>query len=292
VSASAASVPSTVAALAERNATRNDTEAASSIADYLRGVFPSAPIQEAAASETLDIFIAGCGTGQQPIEVARRFPQGHVIGIDLSRASLAYAQRKATEMNVTNVQFAQADIAAFNPDQAFDAIEASGVLHHMADPIQGWTDLLRLLKRGGFMRLGFYSERARRDIVAAREFVAAGGYDTTTEGIRRCREAMLKARNPRFKTVFSSPDFYSVSGSRDLLFHVEEYLLTLPQIAVFLEQHRLAFLGFELGSPALAQYRARFAEDANMTDLAKWHLFESEHPDTFGGMYQFWVQSP
>jgi len=28
-----------------------------------------------------------------------------------------------------------------------------------------------------------------------------------------------------------------------------------------------------------------------MTDLGCWHTFESENPDTFIGMYQFWVQS-
>jgi hypothetical protein len=27
-----------------------------------------------------------------------------------------------------------------------------------------------------------------------------------------------------------------------------------------------------------------------MTDLASWDLFEREHPSTFSGMYQFWVQ--
>jgi len=26
-----------------------------------------------------------------------------------------------------------------------------------------------------------------------------------------------------------------------------------------------------------------------MTDLANWHLFETENPDTFGAMYQFWI---
>ena len=27
-----------------------------------------------------------------------------------------------------------------------------------------------------------------------------------------------------------------------------------------------------------------------MTDLASWDAFEREHPSTFSGMYQFWVQ--
>jgi hypothetical protein len=27
-----------------------------------------------------------------------------------------------------------------------------------------------------------------------------------------------------------------------------------------------------------------------MTDLDRWHTLETEHPDTFSSMYQFWVQ--
>jgi hypothetical protein len=27
-----------------------------------------------------------------------------------------------------------------------------------------------------------------------------------------------------------------------------------------------------------------------MTDLDHWRAFEAEHPDTFAGMYQFWLQ--
>ena len=27
-----------------------------------------------------------------------------------------------------------------------------------------------------------------------------------------------------------------------------------------------------------------------MADLAQWDAFEQEHPETFAGMYNFWVQ--
>jgi hypothetical protein len=27
-----------------------------------------------------------------------------------------------------------------------------------------------------------------------------------------------------------------------------------------------------------------------MTDLNLWHIFETENPHTFTGMYQFWIQ--
>jgi SAM-dependent methyltransferase len=263
---------------------------AAGIAAYLRGEFPLAPLRETAEPTTPDVLIAGCGTGQQPIDAARRFPQARVLAIDLSLASLAYAQRKATELGLTRIEFAQADIVAFKPERTFDVIEASGVLHHLADPMQGWSQLVALLGPGGFMRLGFYSELARADVALAREFVASGGYDGSPESIRSCRQNLAKLRDPRLRAIVGSPDFYSISACRDLLFHVREHRLTLPQIAAFLTENHLSLLGFELNPPTLAKYRARYPEDEAMTDLAKWHLFESEYPDTFAGMYQFWVQ--
>jgi SAM-dependent methyltransferase len=262
---------------------------AAGIVAYLRGELAVSLERETSEPATLDILIAGCGTGQQPIDAARRFPTARILAIDLSLTSLAYAQRKAAEAGLRTVEFGQADLLALDPSRSFGVIEASGVLHHLADPMAGWAKLLALLKPGGFMRLGLYSAFAREDIVAGRAFVAAGGYDTSPDSIRSCRQNLMKTGDARLARLAASPDFYSVSACRDLLFHVQEHRLTLPQIAAFLAEHGLSFLGFELGAPALAAYRGRFGEDA-ATDLAKWHLFESEHPDTFGGMYQFWVQ--
>jgi SAM-dependent methyltransferase/Tfp pilus assembly protein PilF len=267
-------------------------QAAAGIVTYLRGEFPHASLRDAAEPATLDVLIAGCGTGQQPIDAARRFPHARVLAIDLSLASLAYAQRKAAELGLANLEFGQADILTFSPERRFDVIEASGVLHHLADPMQGWRQLLQSLKPGGFMRLGFYSALARADLAVGREFVADGGYDGSPESIRACRQNLTKLRDPRLRAVFGSPDFYSISACRDLLFHVQEQALTLRQIALFLEENHLSMVGFELDPPALARYRARYPEDAAMTDLAKWDLFESEHPATFSGMYQFWVRKP
>jgi SAM-dependent methyltransferase len=233
-------------------------------------------------------LIAGCGTGQQSVTVAQRFPHARVLAIDLSLASLGYAQRKSAGLQIDH---AQADILELKSlDRSFDVIEASGVLHHLADPMLGWTTLLGLLKPGGFMRLGLYSALARSGIAAARRMIAERGIAATPQAIRDARQEIISGKEARFATILSSPDFYSTSGCRDLLFHVQERGLTLPEIDAFLTQHRLSFLGFELDPPALAAYRARFREDRAMTDLAKWHAFETAHPDVFGAMYQFWVQ--
>jgi hypothetical protein len=71
---------------------------------------------------------------------------------------------------------------------------------------------------------------------------------------------------------------------------VQEHRLTLPQIGAFMARHDLTFLGFELDAVIRERYRAAFPDDRTMTDLALWHRFETANPDTFRGMYQFWVQ--
>ena len=98
------------------------------------------------------------------------------------------------------------------------------------------------------MHLGFYSELARRDLVKAREFIASHGYTSTIDDIRRFRQD-LAAQNPsdeQQQLLTKSPDFYSTSECRDLLFHVREHCLTLGQIESFLAELGLRFIGFEL----------------------------------------------
>ena len=86
-------------------------------------------------------------------------------------------------------------------------------------------------------------------------------------------------------------DFYSLSGCRDLLFHVQEHRFTLPQIGGLLERLNLEFIGFEFadGAPA-AGYKERYPDDRSATNLANWHELEAAAPDTFAAMYQFWVR--
>ena len=73
----------------------------------------------------------------------------------------------------------------------FDFIDASGVLHHLADPWAGWRMLLSLLRPGGVMQVGLYSELARQNVVAARALIAERGYRPIPDDIRRCREDIM-----------------------------------------------------------------------------------------------------
>ncbi len=269
----------------------SQTTVAVGINEYLRNNFPLAPFQNLSPT-SLDVLIAGCGTGQNSIEIARRFAGARVLAVDLSVASLAYAKRKTRELGVDNIEYAQADILQLAAlDRSFDLIEVVGVLHHLADPWAGWRALLSRLRPGGVMRLAFYSATARREIAAVREFIAERGYRPNADDIRRCRQELIgyPEGTPQH-TVSLSRDFHTISECRDLLFHVQENRLTLPQIAKFVAENNLTFLGFEIEPWEQRNYAALYPQDLALTDLENWHAFENDRPYTFARMYLFWVQ--
>ncbi len=262
--------------------------------EELRRLLPLARFTPMPDDSAPEVLVAGCGTGAQAVLVAQQFRDVRVLAIDLSVSSISYARRKTQELGIANVEYAQADILKLaDVARMFDIIASVGVLHHLADPFNGWRILLSRLRPGGFMDLGFYSEIARRHVVKVRELIAARGYASTPDEIRRFRQDRA-AWEASFELQYlsRSPDFYSTSECRDLLFHAQEHRLTLGQIESFLSEFGLHFIGFELDARVLHQYRSRFTDDPSGTNLRNWAHFEADNPDTFAAMYRFWIQKP
>ena len=262
-----------------------------SIDQYLREQFPLTHFVPLEKTDALDVLIAGCGTGQFAIASAQKYLGARILAIDLSLSSLCYAKRNTPAPLATRIDYAQADILHLaSIGRSFDIVDASGVLHHMADPFEAWRILLSLVRPGGFMHIGLYSETGRGDVVAAREFISQHGFGTTPAEIRRCRQELLKtplASLSRFN------DFFTTSECRDLLFHVQEARIDIPAIKTFIADQGVEFLGFEFDLPLLQRHHAHFtAMGWSLTDLDRWHAYETENSSTFSGMYQFWIQKP
>ena len=236
------------------------------------------------------ILIAGCGTGQHSIGIASYFSNCEVTAVDLSLASLAYAKRKTTELGINNLKYLQADILRLGKlDCKFNIIESVGVLHHMDEPMAGWKVLTGLLMPGGLMKIGLYSELARKHIVETRKEITSLRIGTSVSEIRKFRQSLAESKKEIHIPLTKSNDFFSLSTLRDLIFHVQEHRFTLPQIKNCLEELGLKFCGF-INKDAISNFREFHGKDADIYDLALWQQYEENNPRVFASMYQFWCQ--
>ncbi|MFZ5481755.1 MAG: methyltransferase domain-containing protein [Myxococcota bacterium] len=254
-----------------------------SFSAYVRALLPG---WEGAAPDRPDVLVAGCGTGQHPLGLAARWPDARVLAVDISRASLARARKTAKEHRIGNVRFAQADVLGLGVlADRFDLVDCVGVLHHLDAPPKGLAVLAGLLKPGGLLRLGVYSERGRAEVVAARAVVAG------IADIRAVRAAILALPEDHpARPVVRSVDFYSRSGCRDLVQHVREHRYTPLEVRTLVGSAGLRVVGLQHARPEPARlYRARWPDDVAQADLARWDEIEREHPRIFAGMIQVWL---
>jgi 2-polyprenyl-3-methyl-5-hydroxy-6-metoxy-1,4-benzoquinol methylase/tetratricopeptide (TPR) repeat protein len=260
---------------------------------FFQAKFPHSAFRRLANDRKPEILVAGCGTGQHSIEATLQFSaDSRVLAVDLSMASLAYAKRKTMELGIESIDYAQADLLQLKSlGRTFDVIESVGVLHHMQDPFAGWKALLSLLRPNGLMKIGLYSRLARRDIVRVRKLIREEAVGSSSRDIRDFRQRLSSLESSEdYGLTTRFTDFFSISTCRDLLFHVQEHQMDLEEIAVFLKDNELVFLGFDIEHSVTRAYKKRFPSDSAAIDLGSWRTYEAEHPDTFAQMYQFWIQ--
>lgn len=262
---------------------------------FLHRLFPAFDPSVLTLSNAPEILIAGCGTGRQALEVARRYPQSQVTAIDLSRPSLGYAQGKTEEYGIPNVSYFQADILRL-PElpRRFDIVESTGVLHHMQDPMQGWRALVETLKPGGLMKIALYSAKARESITRCRQEIVKRGVGDSEQEMRQFRRLLMQTPNaPRSYPFMLAADFFSMPECRDLLFHRQEHCTSLPEVAEAVSALGLRLIGFDLPNVAmLERYIAAFPKEYYWNNLENWHQLEMQSPLMFFGMYQFWCYKP
>ena len=237
-----------------------------------------------------NVLIAGCGTGQQLVSKTS-YANSNIVAIDLSLSSLAFAKRKMQELDQKNIEFLQGDILGLNSlNKKFNVIECVGVLHHLKDPDEGLRILLNILEPKGYLKLGLYSEYARKHIIELKKFVQKHKFESNIRDIRNFRELAKNNNNDNsFKKINFNFDFYSTSSLRDLIFHVQEHRYTIPKIQDLLKKFDLEFLGFT-NSSIKKEYSKIYPEDLKNTSLENWNNFEINNQDIFIEMYQFWVK--
>jgi ubiquinone/menaquinone biosynthesis C-methylase UbiE len=102
----------------------------------------------------------GCGPGHDVLGFALYSEAKRIIGMDVSRTSLEEAQARLRLHNASNVEF---KLIRDDPpslpleDESVDYISSSGVLHHVRDLGAVLSELKRVLRPNGRMRIMLYN---------------------------------------------------------------------------------------------------------------------------------------
>jgi ubiquinone/menaquinone biosynthesis methyltransferase len=88
-----------------------------------------------------------CGTGDITLLLARKYPQGHVVGLDITEAMLALARKRSDS---PNVQFVNQDMSVLPFDaNSADIISGGYALRNAPDLGTTLDEIHRVLKPGG-----------------------------------------------------------------------------------------------------------------------------------------------
>jgi SAM-dependent methyltransferase len=116
------------------------------IGDWTHNAVPRAP----------KIWVAGCGTNQAVV-TALAFPEGVVLGSDLSGPSLELCARSAKDTGARNLELRRESLNHVRYQEEFDLVLCTGVIHHNHDPGIPLQRLANALKPGAILELMVYN---------------------------------------------------------------------------------------------------------------------------------------
>ena len=99
------------------------------------------------------ILDAGSGPGVFSFELARRFPDSKILGVDLLRESIAACQYIAEKTNITNVKFRQTSLEHLTDKNTFDLIVCVDIMEHIEDDLRAMQGLHEVAAPGGVLVL-------------------------------------------------------------------------------------------------------------------------------------------
>lgn len=103
----------------------------------------------------------GCRDGLTTMELARRYPGAHVIGIDSSIPFLETANENLAKHAVPNLEFRLMDPLHMDFHGKVDAIISFSFFHWVADKLTLLQTMRRSLKRGGKAYFSFFADHRR-----------------------------------------------------------------------------------------------------------------------------------
>ncbi len=112
-----------------------------------------ATLQVKSTASPVQVFDAGTGTAQIPLELMSRGIDAVVTATDLAEQMLIVAQHNVTAAGFAkSIRLVLADCKQL-PDAngTYDVVMSNSIVHHIPDPLQVLAELWRILKPGGLL---------------------------------------------------------------------------------------------------------------------------------------------
>lgn len=116
------------------------------------------------------IYDLGCGTGRITRQLAERYPDAEVVGLDISSTML---DRDPAE-DASNLRFESGDIATWSPPVAPEVIFSNAALHWLPEHAELFPRLVGLLAPGGHLYVQMPRNFAEPDHQTIRAVVHEG----------------------------------------------------------------------------------------------------------------------
>jgi trans-aconitate 2-methyltransferase len=161
------------------------------------------------------IYDLGCGAGQVTRIIAERWPSATVYGLDNSKQMLAQATAEPGR-----VQWIEADIRTWSPDEPADLIYSNAALHWVEEHQEIFPRLAGFLKAEGCLAVQMPLSWAAPSDRLMRETLANGGPNSEPLGPEKLRQAVAR------KWVEAAEVYYDllVSWTKSLDIWEAEYL--------------------------------------------------------------------
>jgi len=95
------------------------------------------------------VLDVGCGDGKLSAEIARKLPEGSILGIDLSEEMITFARDHYPPESSPNLSFMQMDATDLSFNSEFDVVFSNAALHWIKDQEPVLKGFWKSLKPGG-----------------------------------------------------------------------------------------------------------------------------------------------